>query len=119
MNSENDGIAAIIAVPFDAMDELEREGLASRLAVFRGSGIEALVTVGMDSAALVTLLQAPDSIRSFAAWIHARFVRSGEAINISAKRGNRQIHLTVDGDIDVRAVADFLAAALADRPPHA
>ena len=68
----------------------------------------------MDAAALVTLLQAPDSIRAFAAWIRGRGARSGDSIELSMKRGNRRMRLTVDGDIDIRIVADFLAAAFTD-----
>ena len=115
MDRGNDQEIAIIAVPFDAVEELEREGLASVLPVSRGAAIEAIVMVGMDSAMLVTLLQTPDSVRAFAAWIRNRCLRASSTIDITVKRGDRRVRLTVDGDIDVRIVADFLAAALADR----
>lgn len=108
----------IVAVPLDAVRELEREGLALPLPVFRGTVLDAVVTVGMDSAALVTLLQAPDSVRGFAAWVRDRCRRSGSSIELSAKRGGRRVHLTVDGDIDVRLVADFLVAAFGDHDSH-
>ena len=104
----------IVAVPFDAVDELDRAGLAFPLEVFRGAVLDAVVAVGMDSAALVTLLQAPDSVRAFAAWIRHRCAKSGNSIEISATRGSRRVQLKVDGDIDVTAVTDFLAAAFAD-----
>ena len=110
--------AVIIAVPGDAVTELEAQELAYPLPVLRGSVIDAVVTVGMDSAALVTLLQAPDSIRAFAAWIRGRCTRSGDSIELSAQRGDRRIHLTVDGDIAIDAVADFLAAAFSDTSPQ-
>jgi hypothetical protein len=110
----NDQKIAIIAVPFDAVEELERENLASVLPVSGGAAIEAIVMVGTDSAMLVTLLQAPDAVRGFAAWIRNRCLRESSTIDITAKRGDRRVHLTVGGDIDVRIVADFLAAALAD-----
>jgi hypothetical protein len=106
--------AAIVAVPFDAVRELERERLALPLPVLRGTVLDVAVTVGMDSAALVTLFQAPDSIRAFAAWVRDRCARSGNSIELSAKRGGRRVRLKVDGDIDVGVVADFLAAAFAD-----
>ena len=106
--------AAIVAVPFDAVRELERERLALPLPVLRGTVLDVAVTVGMDSAALVTLLQAPDSIRAFAAWVRDRCARSSNSIELSAKRGGRRVRLKVDGDIDVGVVADFLAAAFAD-----
>jgi hypothetical protein len=105
----------IVAVPFDAVRELEREGLAFPLPVFRGAAVDAVVTIGMDSAALVTLLQAPDSVRAFAAWVRCRFASSGDSIEVSATRGNRRVQLKVDGDIDVGVVADFLVAAFAER----
>jgi hypothetical protein len=104
----------IVAVPFDAVDELERAGLAFPLPVFRGAVLEAVVAVGMDSAALVTLLQTPDSVRAFAAWIRHRYAGSGDSIEISARRGSRQIQLKVGGDIDIDVVADFLSAAFTD-----
>ena len=111
---EDDADSVIAAVPFNAVRELEREGLAFPLPVSRGAGLDAVVTVGMDSAALVTLLQAPDSIRAFAAWIRDRCARSGDSIEVNARHGGRRVHLTVDGDIDVGVVADFLAEAFAD-----
>ena len=104
----------IVAVPLDAVRELEHEGLALPLPVFRGAALDAVVSIGMDAAALVTLLQAPDSIRTFAAWVRHRCASSGNSIEVSAKRGDRRVHLKVDGDIDVDVVADFLAAAFAD-----
>jgi hypothetical protein len=83
-----------------------------------GGGVpDAAVMVGMDAAALVTLLQAPDSIRAFAAWVGGRCAQRGDSIELRARRGDLQIHLTVDGDIDVGVVADFLAAALAGHDP--
>jgi hypothetical protein len=106
--------AMIVAVPSDAVRELEREGLAFPLPVFRGAVLDAVATVGMDSAALVTLLQAPDSIRAFAAWIRERCARSSDSIELSAKRGGRRVCLKVEGDINVDLVADFLVAAFAD-----
>lgn len=109
--------AMIVAVPADAALELERDALAYPLPVLRGAVLDAVVTVGMDAAALVTLLQAPDSIRAFAEWVRARCVRSGNSIELRAMRGGRRIHLTVDGDIDVNVVAEFLAAAFADQDP--
>jgi hypothetical protein len=107
--------AVTIAVPFDAVRELEQEGLAFSRFVLRGTALDAVVTVGMDSAALVTLLQAPDSVRAFAGWVRNRCARSGDSIELSARRGGRQVHLTVNGDIDVAVIAEFLIAALADR----
>lgn len=106
--------AAIVAVPFDAVSELEREGLALPLPVLRGAVFDAVVTVGMDSAALVTLLQAPDSVRAFGAWVRDRCARAGNSIEVSARRGGRRVRLIVDGDIDVAVVADFLVAAFED-----
>jgi hypothetical protein len=105
---------AVVAVPFEALDELEQHGLASSLPVFRGTAVEAVISVGIDSAALVTLLQAPDSIRAFATWLRARCSRSRNTIDIVAKRGDRRMHLTVDGDIDIGIIADFIAAAFED-----
>lgn len=104
----------IVAVPLDAVRELEQEGLALALPVFRGAALDAVVSIGMDSAALVTLLQTPDSVRAFANWIRHRCASSGDSIEVSATRGDRRVRLKVDGDIDVGVVADFLAAAFAN-----
>ena len=111
---EDKADTVIVAVPFDAVRELEREGLASPLPVFRGAVLDAVVTIGMDSAALVTLLQAPDSVRAFAAWLRHRCVSSGNSIEINATRGDRRVHLKIDGDIDVNVVTNFLLAAFTD-----
>jgi len=104
----------IVAVPFDAVADLESEGLAFALPVFRGAALDAIVTVGTDTATLVSLLQAPDAIRAFAEWIRSRCARSGDSIELSARSGDRRIRLKVNGHIDVNVVADFLAAALKD-----
>jgi hypothetical protein len=111
MKNENDQATVIVAVPFDAVDDLENQGLARPLPVLRGAGIQALVSLGSDSAALVTLLQAPESIRAFAAWIRARCARANATLDISVKQGDQRIHLTADGNIDIGAVAAFLEAA--------
>jgi hypothetical protein len=111
---EDKADTAIVAVPSDAVRELEDQGLAFPLPVFRGAAVDAVVSVGVDSAALVTLLQTPDSVRSFAAWIRHRCGRSGDSIEISATRGDRRIQVKVDGDVDIGVVAEFLTAALAD-----
>ena len=114
MRVEDRAEVAVVAVPFDSVSELESAGLAFPLPVFRGAVLDAVVTVGMDSAALVTLLQAPDSVRAFAAWVRDRCVRSSDSIELSARRGGRRVRLKVDGDIDVSVVTDFLVAAFAD-----
>ena len=117
MDEQDSLKAAIVAVPFEMVDELECEGLASSVPVFRGAVIEAAITVGTDSAALVTLMQAPESLRAFATWIRRRCARSSDTIDISAKHGDRRMHLTIDGNIDIGLVADFLAAVFEDHNP--
>jgi hypothetical protein len=104
----------IVAVPADAVTELQRERLAKPLPRFRGPALDAMVTVGTDAATLVTLLQAPDAIKSFADWVRRRSARSGTSIELTAKRGGRRISLMVDGDVDIQAVSDFLVKAFAD-----
>lgn len=104
--------AMIVAVPFDAVSELETDGLAFPVRIFRGAALEAAVTVGTDAAALVSLLQAPDAVRAFAVWVRTRCRRSGELIELSARSGHRRIHLKVDGHIDPKVIADFLMAAM-------
>lgn len=111
---ENMAGSVVVAVPLDAVRELERGGFAAPLPVLRGGVLSAVVMVGSDAAALVALLQAPDAVRAFAAWIRDRCKRSGTSLEISVNRGDRRIRLTVDGDIDVGIVTDFLTSALAD-----
>jgi hypothetical protein len=108
----------IVAVPVDAVRDLEREELAFRLPILRGAVVDAVVTVGPDAAALVTLLQAPDTVRAFAAWVRGRCGGPGDSIDLRARRGDQTVHLTVNGDVDVGIVADFLAAAFADHSPQ-
>jgi hypothetical protein len=104
----------IVAVPLDAVADLESKSLAWRVPVFRGAVIDAVVAVGTDAATLVSLLQAPDAIRAFAAWVRDRCSRSRDSIVLTARSGDQRVHLKVDGHIDVRAIADFLTAALKD-----
>jgi hypothetical protein len=105
----------IVAVPFNAVADLESKRLASRVPVYRGAVIEAVAAVGADAATLVSLLQAPDAIRAFAAWIRDRCSRSGDSFELIARSGDRRVHLKVDGHVDVRTIADFLTAALKDK----
>jgi hypothetical protein len=102
----------IVAVPFDAVSELETNGLAFPVRVFRGAALEAVVAVGTDAATLVSLLQAPDAVRAFAAWVRARCQRSGDMIELKARSGHQQIRLEVEGHIDTKIIADFLMAAM-------
>ena len=110
----SDQRAMMIAVSIDDVLELERKGLAFPVAVFRGAPLDAIVTVGMDASALVTLLQAPESVRAFSAWMRSKCARSGNTIELTAQRDERRVHLVVDGDIDVSVVTDFLSAAFKD-----
>lgn len=102
----------IVAVPFDSVSELESAKLAFPVRVFRGAALDAVVTVGTDAATLVSLLQAPDAIRAFAAWVCDRCKRSGDSIELTTKSGDRRIYLKVDGHIDPNVVADFFLAAM-------
>jgi hypothetical protein len=107
----------IIAVPADAARELEHQELARRLPVVRGAVFDSLVSVGTDAAVLVTLLQAPGSVRAFAAWLRSRSARSEDSIELTAKLGDRRAHLTITGDIDISVVTEFLDAAFGDHQP--
>jgi hypothetical protein len=102
----------IVAVPVDAVGELESGRLAFPVPVFRGSTLDALVTVGTDAAALVSLLQAPDAIHAFATWIRGRYKQPGDSIELSARCGDRRVYLKVDGHIDTSVVTDFINSAL-------
>lgn len=74
--------------------------------------------VGADAATLVSLMQAPDAIRAFAAWLHARCTRSGDSIELSARSGDRRLYLKVDGRIGAGAVADLLMAVMQGDEPQ-
>jgi hypothetical protein len=111
MDKESEQRRVIVAVPADAALELEREALAERLPVFRGAALDAVVSVGTDAAVLVTLLQAPEAVRAFAAWIRARCAHSDTSVEITVRRGSQRLHVDADGDISIEKVADFLASA--------
>jgi len=113
--------AAVVAVPEDAAEELAAAGLVRAIPTIRGPVLEAAVVVGSNAASLVTLLQAPDAIRAFAAWVVSWARRRTDTIEISGRNAGRRVELRVDGDVPVEAVAEFLVAALgrssADTPP--
>ncbi|MGN6606502.1 MAG: hypothetical protein ACTHMS_05750 [Jatrophihabitans sp.] len=108
--------AVVVAVPDDAVDELVGNGLASEIPTLRGPVLDAVLTVGVDSAALVTLLQTPDTLRTFAAWVRQRATAHRDEIRISARREGRVVELQVRGDVPVDTVATFLSDALAPKP---
>ena len=99
---------AIVAVPADVAAELEREGLADRLPAFRG--LEAVFTVGTDAATLVTLMQTPDAIRAFAAWIRRRCAHTGTSIDVTITCNGKKVHVQGDG-VSVESLADFITGA--------
>lgn len=103
--------AVVIAVPEDTVDDLVDAGLVRDLPTLRGPVFDAVVTVGMDSAALVTLMQTPDAVRAFAAWLTERVRRRKDTITIAGNRNGRSLRLEVDGDVPVEAISDFLLAA--------
>jgi hypothetical protein len=99
---------AIVAVPEDAVAELEELDLARPVFAFRGPALDAAVAIGTDAAALVTLLQAPEAIRGFAAWIRARCERTGDAIEVVARHGDVKVRLRVTGEVSPQVIFDFL-----------
>jgi hypothetical protein len=106
--------SAIIAVPADCAADLERQGLAAQPPALRGPVLDAVVTVGTDASVLVTLLTAPDAIRSFATWVRGRSARSGDTIEVIACRGGKRVSLTVTGDVGMDVVTRFLSDAFED-----
>jgi hypothetical protein len=63
------------------------------------------------------LLQAPDSIRAFASWLVERCRRKNDRITLTGGRGDRRVRLTIDGDVPIAAVSDFLASAFQEDAP--
>jgi hypothetical protein len=106
----------LIAVPEDAVDELVSAGLVRELPTLRGPVFDAVVNVGMDSAALVTLMQAPDAIRAFATWLTEWVRGKKDGITIIANLDGRSLRLEVKGTVPIDAVSDFLTAALGTAP---
>ena len=113
---DQESLAVLVAVPEEAVEELVSRGLAKVIPTIRGPVFDAVLSIGSDSAVLVTLLQAPDAIRAFAVWLldHARGRR--DSIVITARRAGRRVELRVDGDVPVEAVAEFLSAAFRKAP---
>jgi hypothetical protein len=113
---EESSAAVLVAVPSDAVDELEKDGLAFSVPSIRGPVLDAVIAIGVDAAALVTLLQTPSTIRAFAEWVTRRTKRTGDSIEINARRGTTRVFLKVDGQVSTDVVADFLLGALG--PPE-
>jgi hypothetical protein len=103
---------AIVSVPEDAVAELEGLDLARPVFAFRGPALDAVVAIGTDAATLVTMLQAPEAIRGFAEWIRARCERTGDEIEVVARRGDVKVRLRVTGEVSPQAIFDFLTEAL-------
>jgi len=118
MGDGESAAAVLIAVPTGAVEELERSGLAWSVPTVRGPLLDAVVTVGVDSAALVTLLQTPFTVRDFAVWISGWARRTGDSIQVTGRQGGKQIKLRVDGGVSPEVVADFLRDALAPELPE-
>lgn len=108
--------AVVIAVPDDALDALLGEGLVEEVVILRGPAVEAAITIGVDAAALVTLMQTPSTIRQFAAWLVERAKRRANVICISGQRAGRRVELRVTGEVSVDAVAEFISAVFRELP---
>jgi hypothetical protein len=112
---DESSVEAVIAVPDDAVDELIEDGLVEEMLASRGPIVEAVIEVGVDSAALVTIIQATDSIRRFAAWLIGRARARGDSVIVTGNRSGRQVELRVTGDAPIDAVSNFLSTVFRDR----
>ncbi len=106
--------AILVAVPADAVAELEALGIAFGVPTTRGPVLEAVVQVGVGAATVVSLMQTPSTVREFASWIVGLAMRDGDAILIRGRRGEKTVQLRVTGDVDAGAVARFLRDSLGD-----
>jgi|HubBroStandDraft_2_1064218.scaffolds.fasta_scaffold1558348_1 hypothetical protein len=111
MRERPDLQAAVIAVPNDAVYELEQLGLAFSV---RGPALQAAVTIGTDAATLVTLVQAPETIGAFARWVAGRCGRSSDSVELIARRQGKLVRIAVTGDVEPRAIAEFIERAITD-----
>jgi hypothetical protein len=112
--SPTDVPAALVAVPQDLADDLLGSGLAGRVPVFRGAVLDAVIIAGTDAGTVVTLMQAPDTIRRFAGWLREHAGRHEDGIKVEVRRGGRSLTLRVDGAVPIQTITDFIADALAD-----
>jgi hypothetical protein len=103
-----------VAVPQDLADDLLGSGLAGRVPVFRGAVLDAVIIAGTDAGTVVTLMQAPDTIRRFAGWLREHAGRHEDGIKVEVRRGGRSLTLRVDGAVPIQTITDFIADALAD-----
>jgi hypothetical protein len=108
----------VVAVPEEVLDELLERALVRPIPRVRGPLIDAAVVIGSDAAVLVTLLQAPDTVRSFASWLVDRVRKKGDMLTIKAKQGERLLVLRIDGEVDMDAVARFLEGAFRESPSN-
>lgn len=114
--SEDQPAAVVIAVPDDDVDELVAAGLVVEIPTLRGPILDAVVTVGTSAATLVTLMQAPDTVRAFAAWLTGRAGQRGDGMTLTGRRGDRTVRMEIDGDVPAEAV---LRAVFRDHGPTA
>jgi hypothetical protein len=112
--SAQDAPAALVALPKDLADDLLGGGLAGRVPVFRDAVLDAVIVVGTDAGTVVTLMQAPDTVRRFAGWLREHAARHEDSITVQARRGGRSLTLRVDGSVPIETISDFIADALAD-----
>jgi hypothetical protein len=104
----------LVAVPTTAVADLTARSLATLLPDARSSVLDAVVAIGTDVGTVVTLIQGPDAVRALAEWIRGLFARTGTSVQIVARRGDRRVKLSVDGDVPLDTVAKFLTAAFND-----
>jgi hypothetical protein len=105
-----------LRVSEDLLPDLIADDLVQLVPRLRGVGADAIVAIGTNAAAVVTLLQTPDTLRALAAWLRRRAERDMTVIRISARSRSRQLDLDVRGDIEVETVAAFLRDAFSEPP---
>ena len=120
MEEDDSALAVLVAVPSDAVAELEQLDIAHAVPTIRGPVLETVLQVGVGAATVVSLMQAPSTVRGFASWIVDIVRRDGDSIVVRGRRGGRSVDLRVTGNVDRQVVADFLTDSLGnDQAPPA
>lgn len=99
-------------MPEEAVAELVENNLAKVVPGVRGPLLETVMEIGTDAAVLVTLLQTPDTVRAFAAWVLGWGKRQPDGMVVHARKKGRRVDLRVEGEVSIDTITDFISDAL-------
>jgi hypothetical protein len=104
----------LVSLPEPLAAEAVRARLAER-AIERRAGADTLLLIVGVGGSIVSLAQAPLTVREFAKWLAGRFDRGADqVVSLQLRRGTKDLKVDIRGDTDEPVIANVLLAVIDD-----